>query len=312
MLIFEQVTHAWMRSRLREDSMKWYAKAVEIVSQGLPHEDLDQPYGDFDLMRSHSAHAMALMDNFAEVQSSSSLPLQLRRGLLDLMLWKDPKSELIEVEIYIRTTEPYWHHCHGRAPSSTLTVDYTSLPTPSLALRALANGHLGLALIGFNSMLAEVLVVCVASLNDNEASQTLSFRGFWYPFVIIIYICFVMSGSMAFLWSKRRRTWLPRAPGSIASIVVYLNTSKMLNDFKSMHRLFPRERSSKLQARGKTYSLGWFESGLGKRKVRIDEEPRIAKYFPPGNVGALLEETADRNSESVKEYPLNQLTSRDS
>jgi len=217
-----------------------------------------------------------------------------------------------QFEVHIRTTEPYWHLCRGRAPGSTLTVDYTSLPTPALGLRALANGHLGLALIGFNSMLAEVLVVCVASLSDNEASGTLSFSGFWYPFRIIIASYLVMSGSMGFLWSERRHTWLPRAPGSIASIFVYLHMSKMLDDFKNMHRLSPRERTSKLKAGSKTYSLGWFDSGLGKRKLRIDEEPRIAKYFPPGYVGALPEETVDRNSACTEESPLNERTSRDS
>jgi Protein of unknown function (DUF3433) len=217
-----------------------------------------------------------------------------------------------QFEVHIRTTEPYWHLCCGRAPGSTLAVDYTSLPTPALGLRALANGHLGLALIGFNSMLAEVLVVCAASLYDNEASGTVSFSGFWYPFGIIIAMCVVMSGSMGFLWFERRRTWLPRAPGSIASIVVYLYMSKMLDDFNNMHRLSPRERASKLKARSKTYSLGWFDSGLGKHKLRIDEEPRIAKYFPPGYVDALPEETVDRNSACIEESPLNERTSQDS
>ncbi|KIW23093.1 uncharacterized protein PV07_11319 [Cladophialophora immunda] len=200
-----------------------------------------------------------------------------------------------QFEVFHRGTEPYFQLWRGNAPPSVLFVDYTGLPIVVLPLEALRRKHYQLALLGLNSILAEVLVVCVASVSDpivtqiywfstETSTQETTFVTFWVTLSLAASIPLIMTMSAIGIWIKRRKARLPRSPGSIASVLLYVLNSRLIEDVKTTRSITPRKRLKLLQARAKTYALGWFATGEGSLRLGIDEEPCVARY-----VGAIEE-----------------------
>jgi hypothetical protein len=205
-------------------------------------------------------------------------------AVLYKMIWS-------QFDVHARTTEPYWQLTMGHAPLSSLFVDYAGLPTIVLPLAAIRHGHWHLFFVGFCSILAELLVICMSSVSDMNSTQWLlssqssttifhfSLTLFWTVLVMGILIPFIMSVCVLLVWKQRRRTWLPKAPGKLASLLLYMHSTKLVHSMEKMLRVTSRrEQQRTLEREGKTYALDWFQRADGGMRIAIDEEPKMAKY----------------------------------
>ena len=150
------------------------------------------------------------------------------------------------LETGVRMTEPFYHLSCRHAPSSILLLDYTGTIPGYMPAKALFNKHFLLASIGIAALLGEVLTVCVSSFNVdgtefltaqtsqhnfNPSGDGETKRSFLISFVLAETIPIVMLVILIFVHILRRHPFLPRQPGTIASVLAFLHQSKMLYDF---------------------------------------------------------------------------------
>ena len=211
-------------------------------------------------------------------------------GVFTKMIW-------VQFDMHCRSVEPYWQLLKGKASASVLTVEYTGISLPVLPFRALANGRIFLVWVSINSILIEVLVICLASFGlrgshfyrrteaasipfNTDDGET--YTSFWLSFAFSMVILFSLIVSLTLHWIIRRHSWIPRQPGSIASIITYFSASRLLDDFVGIEHLTPRQRNSRLVSLNKRYGLGWFRGCDGKIRLGIDEEPIRSRSYVPG------------------------------
>ncbi|KAI5786133.1 hypothetical protein FPQ18DRAFT_264345 [Pyronema domesticum] len=182
--------------------------------------------------------------------------------------------ELLEKEM--RILEPFWLLYKRHADSSVLTLDYTATIPGFIIFKALSNGHLLLAWVTFVTVLIEILTVVLGSLDaqggeESNLSSLLSFI-----LAIIIFVIVLFTG--AIVLKKRRRTFLPRQPGTISSVLAFIHQSKMLTDFDGTEQQSTAERKEKLRGIGNRYGFGWFVGRDGNRHLGIDKEPLLEGF----------------------------------
>jgi hypothetical protein len=201
------------------------------------------------------------------------------------------------LDMNLRVIEPYYILSQRKAPPKTLTMDYTGTVPGFLSYQASKNGQYLVALVGAGAILAEVLTVCVTSFSvdgrkfiagkggvdddqaDNDRSNTAeTFRSFWVSFglslAIILYLCVIAT----IVYVKRSHKFLPREPGTIASVLAFIHQSKMLDDFIDTEKMHSKEMTSHLEGIGKTYALGWVKGRDGEDHCGVDWEPILAPY----------------------------------
>jgi Protein of unknown function (DUF3433) len=205
------------------------------------------------------------------------------------------------LETDVRMIEPFYILSLRHAPSRVLTLDYTAMAFGWLPIKALLNGHLLVAFVGFGSVLAEVLTVCstsFASVNGDDFTKNQpppqpgaappipngattgeeTFNSFWLSFglamAILTYLCLVA----ALVYWRRRHPFLPRQPNTIASILAFIHQSKMLYDFVGTEKMNNKEMVQRLGSIGKTYGLGWFTGRDGEIHCGVDEEELVSDY----------------------------------
>jgi hypothetical protein len=225
------------------------------------------------------------------------------------------------LECDIRMMEPFYILSKRHAPSKVLTLDYSGTIPGYMPIKAALNGHILLALVGFGTVTAEVLTVCMSSLSsvngisfipttgagadasdqeDAEAihksrySGTETFKSFWTSLVLACAILIQMIVIVSFVYARRRHAFLPRQPGTIASVLAFIHQSKMLYDFVDTERLDKAAMEKKLASlrtapvmRGgvmikdpqpKTYGLGMFKGRDGEEHCGVDEEELLDDY----------------------------------
>ncbi|KAF2244207.1 hypothetical protein BU26DRAFT_95883 [Trematosphaeria pertusa] len=199
----------------------------------------------------------------------------------------------------IRTLEPYYILAQRRAPAKTLTLDYTGTNPIFLPVKALLNRHWIVALVGFGSILAEVLTVCVSSFsvdgkkfipghggeNDHDASDEWdryntdqTFRSFWSSFALSIVILFFLVAVACLVYARRSHKFMPRQIGTMASVLAFIHQSKMLVNFVDTEKFSSTQMTKHVEGLRKTYALGWFSGRDGDDHCGIDEEPILAPY----------------------------------
>ncbi|KAI5859708.1 hypothetical protein GGS23DRAFT_266900 [Durotheca rogersii] len=77
------------------------------------------------------------------------------------------------LEMAVRLLEPYYILSRRHAPPRTLTLDYTAMPFAVVAARALVNRHWMVFLVGWGTVLVEVLTIFVTSLTTVEGQDFL-------------------------------------------------------------------------------------------------------------------------------------------
>lgn len=204
------------------------------------------------------------------------------------------KELWVQLDTFTRRTEPYWQLARGHAPSSTLTVDYTGTVIFVLPFKAWKNGHYHLAFLALNNVFAQVLIVCLASfglqgshfyhrstamITNDQPSDPETFVSFWVSYAFTVSTLCSMILAMTMVWIHRRSHWLPRNPGSIASIMTYIHSSK-LTYLIGMEQLSARHHRVSLEMSGRRYGLGWCRGRDGSIALAIDEEPMMARYRP--------------------------------
>lgn len=150
-----------------------------------------------------------------------------------------------------RLMEPFYRLSCRHAPPKVLTLDYTSMAFGYMPIRAAMNGDFLIALVGFGSVLAEIMTVCIVSLAavnpglspsmiNSTQSSTETPRSFWVSFTLSILILFYLIIIASFVYKLRRHPFLPRQPSTIASVLAFIHQSKMLWDFVAV----PAQNSS--------------------------------------------------------------------
>lgn len=192
------------------------------------------------------------------------------------------------LECDVRTIEPFYILSRRHAPSSVLTLDYTAAPYGYLPLRAFLNRNYLVALIGFGSVMTDVLTVCVSSFSVNgkefvkpgaaDSGVTETFRSFWISLVLASTILIFLVISAALVYARRRHPFLPREPSTIASVLAFIHQSKMLYDFIDTETYDTETMERHLRDKGKSYGLGWFRGRDGEDHCGVDEEPLVSRY----------------------------------
>jgi len=132
-------------------------------------------------------------------------------------------------------------------------------------------------------------------LTSKHSGET--FKSFWVSFGLSIGILLSMSLIAALVYYHRRHKFLPRLPGTIASVLALIHQSHMLADFveterrDSAHRDFDEtarmdsaqmtkhlERLRDKKGQKKSYGLGWFNGRDEQDHCGIDQEELLSKY----------------------------------
>lgn len=199
------------------------------------------------------------------------------------------------MEMDVRMVQPWYLLSRRRAPARTLTLDYMGTMPGVICVKAFVNKHYLVAVVGLCSLLTEVLTVCVSSFSvdgskfvpgvvdtatdqNGEANSQETFTSFWVSFVLSMAILSIMCLVAAGVYVRRRHKFVPREPGTIASVLAFIHQSRMLTDFVDTETYNSRKMTTFLEGQGKTYGLGWFNGRDGEDHCGVDEEPLLADY----------------------------------
>lgn len=196
----------------------------------------------------------------------------------------------------VRMIEPFYTLSRGNAPSDTLTLDYMGTIPGWLPIKAFAARHYLVGFVGLAAVMTEILTVTVNSLTvrgdtfflregrttgagtDEGSNSEETFTSVWVSLAltqgILCWLCLIAG----LVYHRRRHPFLPRDPGSIASVMAYIHQSKMLVDFVNTELMNSREMTQHLRRKGRTYGLGWFQGRDGQNHCGIDQEPLTTKY----------------------------------
>lgn len=198
------------------------------------------------------------------------------------------------LDIRLRIMQPFFALSRRNASPETLTLDYTSMLPGRLTYQAFRNGHRTTAFVSIGSLLTNILIICMMCLDvDPEiyASLYVDTGGnplregsmqipLMYSFLLLLSLVMFtyLAATAAVVYWLHRETYMPRQPGSIASVLAYVHQSKMLHDFVDAERMSSKELSRRLHSKGKSYGFGWFIGRDGETHCGIDEEPLISNY----------------------------------
>ncbi|KAJ8112041.1 hypothetical protein OPT61_g5501 [Boeremia exigua] len=198
----------------------------------------------------------------------------------------------------VRMIQPFYILSKQKAPAKTLTLDYAGTNPLFLPIIALINGHWLVAIVAFGSILAEILTVCVSSINvdgtrffpgngrddddikdeKDRHNQEQTFRSFWVSLALTILILLFLISVAILTYMRRSRKFMPRQIGTMASVLAMIYQSKMLLSFIDTERLDSSQMTKHLEKQGKTYALGWFSGRDNDDHLGIDEEPILKGY----------------------------------
>jgi hypothetical protein len=198
----------------------------------------------------------------------------------------------------VRMMQPFYILSKRHAPAKTLTLDYAGTNPLFLPIIALFNRHWLVALVAFGSVLAEVLTVCVSSINvdgtrffpgkggdddrkqdpKDRHNQEQTFRSFWISLTLSILILLYLISVAILTYMRRSHKFMPRQIGTMASVLAMIYQSKMLLTFVDTERLTSGQMTKYLEKQEKKYALGWFKGRDGDHHLGIDEEPILDGY----------------------------------
>lgn len=194
----------------------------------------------------------------------------------------------------IRLTEPYYHLVRRRAVPNFLTVDYTGTVSFALPFKALKKGRYTLALVSTNSILLDVLTVCLSSFSAKGAhfmhrkstapaanileGDAETFRSSWISLILSLLILLSLCATAIFVHAQRSDVSLPRKPGSLAFVLLVTHQSKAMFSFIDVEKFSRSQREVHLLNQGRTYGFGWYSGRDGNDHLGIDEEPLLYSY----------------------------------
>jgi hypothetical protein len=216
-------------------------------------------------------------------------------GVLIKLFWS-------QLDIGVRLMEPYYILARRNALPQILALDYTGDTPFHLPVRAFHKKHGILFAVGINSIFVEILTVCLSSfglkgnqflrrraptssLIDNhlstlEAEDAETFISFWITFILSLAILLSLSVTAMLVYHRRCHAYLPRQPGTIASMLAFTHRSKFLYNLVDKEALSTDEVVKELEDSGKLFGFGWYQGRDGKSHCGIDEEPLLRNYKP--------------------------------
>lgn len=194
------------------------------------------------------------------------------------------------LDFNIRMIEPFYILSNGYADvRDTLTLDYRGTPPGIMPIKALLERHPMVALVGFGSILTDILTVIVSSFSVNSESFIRSksnnsptntgdetFKSFWGSVILSVLIVLILMISAFIIYWRRGQPFLPRQPNTIASVLAFVFASNMLMDFvetggPNTGAFSSRQLENKAREENKKYGLGWFIGLDKKAHVAIDD-----------------------------------------
>ena len=200
-------------------------------------------------------------------------------------------------EADVRLMEPFYRLSLGKcSPRNSLTLDYQSPPYGLMPIFAALNKHFLVAVVGICSILLDILSVTIGSFSVDSgvfvrhqrledvpgdkpiASGDETYISFWVSLGLSVSILIIVILVACLVYLRRRHPFLPREPSTIASVLAFIYSSKMLTDFIDTEELDSKAMEARLTNLNKTYALGWFKGRDGKVHCAIDEEPMVSEY----------------------------------
>lgn len=179
------------------------------------------------------------------------------------------------LEFALKMMEPFYTLTRGNArPDQTLTLDYQGVPYGILPCKALVNRHYLVSMIGFGSILGDMLTVTLSSLSMKTETE----NSFYTSSILSIAILSILITSAITVFFLRRKPFMPRQPSTIASVLAFVHQSKMLDDFVDTEQYTHSQMEEMLLDAGKRYGLGWFRGRDGRPHCAIDQEPMLSRY----------------------------------
>jgi hypothetical protein len=190
----------------------------------------------------------------------------------------------ISLEAALRMMEPFYDLSRRHAPYTALTVDYRGTIPGGLVFHAYFHKNFLLAAVAFNSVLAEILCVTLTSIShgSNSSSATSTTNASRASLGISLGILISLQITAICVYVKRRRPFLPRQPGTIASVLAFIHQSNMIYDFIGTETYTGKQMNQYLRRKGKTYGLGWFRGRDHSTHCGVDEDDRLLKSYEHG------------------------------
>lgn len=133
---------------------------------------------------------------------------------------------------------------------------------------SLRNGHFFNAYLSLVAILCEPLIVALADIPFKPGSVFTAYRVSTY---ISIGVLSMMLIGIMWMLCRKRTPVLIRKPDTIASILLYLCGSSMLEDFQGMSRMGRKERDAAVRSWDKNYAMGSVIGVDGVEREGIDE-----------------------------------------
>jgi Protein of unknown function (DUF3433) len=166
--------------------------------------------------------------------------------------------------------EPYRNLSAGNAqPRDSILIRSVSNPIAALAT-AVVRARFHLAVLVFNTLLSEVLIVSLSRIPFKGDSIYIAYVA--SSRLITAIIPFMLVTLMWVALRRRQTADLPRRPDTIAAVLSYLCGSSMLQDFQGLSTVDGRTRDGVVVKMGKRYKLGKIVGVDGVGRVGIDED----------------------------------------
>jgi len=214
-----------------------------------------------------------------------SVPLLTALGVVIKLVWT-------MIDESVRLMEPFHTLSLRHAPSRVLFLDYTGTSTIAMPFKAAQNWHWLLFFISINSILVEVLTVCLSSFKAQASnfrhrdgsggtagpSEEETFTSFWVSLGLSIFILTTLGITAAIICWRRRHPFMAQLPGTIATSMIMMHQSKFIYDMVGTEKMTVKMLEKKLSGLYKTYGFGWMIGRDGERHVGVDEEELLATY----------------------------------
>lgn len=149
--------------------------------------------------------------------------------------------------------EPYRQLLAGGAkPSDSILLAPHTNPFTGL-FYSLRNGHF------FNSYTSLVAILCeplIIALSNIPFRAGLAFKDFQASIFVTIGILAMIIVGIIWMLCRKRIAHLIRSPDTIASVLLFLCGSSMLEDFKGMALMNRKERDAVIKSWDKRYAIG--------------------------------------------------------
>jgi hypothetical protein len=190
-------------------------------------------------------------------------------------------STLTNIHLEFRKLQPYHRLLLGSSyPQDSILVP-TYMSPFSAIIPSLRRRHYLVALICFVSVLSEFLPICLANISFSPALTRQAY--FTCTYISMIILILMVGSILVLIFRPRGKVRpLPRRPGMLASIAVYVASrgdswegTGLLDGLVGSEKMGTRERDEFVEAQGRLYAMGIVD-GDG---LRIDDNRRIKRLW---------------------------------